>query len=148
MIRIPERVFEEMTAHVKGGYPDECCGALLGKSERAEDGSDVNNVTDAVALTNIIEERSADRYKVDPVEILKVEKEASKMGVSVVGFYHSHPDHPDEPSEFDREEATWPGYSYVIIAVENGEKIKTRSWMIADMEAPFEEEELSVFKAL
>ncbi len=131
-----------MTAHVKGGYPDECCGALLGKAAKDESGE--KSVTKARALTNINEERSADRYEIDPLELLKVEKDASKKGLAVVGFYHSHPDHPDEPSEFDRDRA-WPDYSYVIIAVENGEKIKTRSWMFTEMEAPFTEEELNIF---
>lgn len=139
MIGIPEAIFEEMTAHVKGGYPDECCGALLGK-----DDAGVKSVDEACALTNINKERSADRYEIDPLELLKVEKDASKKGLAVVGFYHSHPDHPDEPSEFDRDRA-WPDYSYVIIAVENGEKIKTRSWTFFEMEAPFEEEELNIF---
>jgi proteasome lid subunit RPN8/RPN11 len=145
MIRIPQDVYEEMTAHVKGGYPNECCGALLGTV--AKDEAETKSVEDAHALTNINKERSADRYEIDPLELLKVEKEASKRGLVVVGYYHSHPDHPDEPSEFDRERA-WPDYSYVIIAVEGGINIKTRSWTFTKMDAPFEEEELRVFKAL
>jgi hypothetical protein len=36
----------------------------------------------------------------------------------------------------------------VIIAVEGGVNIKTRSWMFTDMDAPFEEEEMRVIKAL
>ncbi len=136
-----------MVSHVKGGYPDECCGALLGVIEDPGDGtlgSDVKLVSSAIVLTNINEERSADRYEIDPIELLKVEKEASKKGFTVVGYYHSHPDHPDEPSVFDRERA-WPDYSYVIIAVEGGEKIKSRSWTFIKMGEPFSEEELKVF---
>ena len=142
MIKIPKAVFELMVAHVKEGYPNECCGALLGTVAKDEAGT--KSVEEAHALTNINEERSADRYEIDPLELLKVEKAASARGLVVVGFYHSHPDHPDEPSGFDRERA-WPDYSYVIIAVENGEKIKTRSWTFTKMDDPFEEEELTVF---
>lgn len=145
MIRIPKGVFEDMLTHVKEGYPDECCGALLGLV--AKDFAGTKTVEDSFILTNINTERSTDRYDVDPRELLKVEKEASKRGLAVVGYYHSHPDHPDEPSEFDRERA-WPDYSYVIIAVEKGTNIKVRSWEFTEMEAPFEEEPLRVFEEL
>ncbi|MBE9531284.1 MAG: M67 family metallopeptidase [Proteobacteria bacterium] len=141
MINISKDIYDEMVVHVKGGYPNECCGALLGKVAKDEAGT--KSVDQAHALTNINEERSADRYEIDPLELLKVEKEASKNGLVVVGFYHSHPDHPDEPSGFDRERA-WPDYSYVIIAVEGGVNIKTRSWTFTEMEAPFEAEEMNI----
>ena len=147
MIRIPENIFEDMVDHVKEGYPDECCGALLGTVSKDGDEAGTKTVEGSFILTNVNKERSADRYEVDPRELLKVEKEASKKGLVVVGYYHSHPDHPDEPSDFDRERA-WPDYSYVIIAVEGGEKIKSRSWTFTEMDAPFAEEPLRVFKEL
>ena len=39
----------------------------------------------------------------------------AEAGLTVLGFYHSHPDHPARPSETDRRHA-WPYYSYVIVA--------------------------------
>ena len=86
-----------MVTHVKEGYPDECCGALLGTVAKDE-ALGTKNVEDSHALTNINKERSTDSYEIDPLELLKVEKEASNRGLVVVGYYHSHPDHPDEPS--------------------------------------------------
>ena len=48
-------------------------------------------------------------------------------GMEVVGFYHSHPIGPDEPSETDAADATWDGYSYVIVSL-NGSHPFVGSW--------------------
>ena len=53
-------------------------------------------------------ERTHDRYEIEDKEFLKIDKEASKKGLQIIGIYHSHPDHPAIPSAYDTEHA-WAG---------------------------------------
>ncbi len=60
------------------------------------------------------------RYLITPQDMLAGEIEADRLGLDVVGVFHSHPDHPNLPSEFDREWAL-PWFSYLITSVIAGE---------------------------
>src|SRR6202049_5364545 len=77
-----------------------------------------------------------------PETMLAAHKEARAAGLSVVGYYHSHPDHPAEPSEFDREHA-WPGLSYLIVAVRRGQVDRARLWRWREDRERFFEEYLA-----
>lgn len=132
--------YEKILKHAKDSYPHECCGALLGLAKT--DGAN-KKVTRARPLTNTNKERAKDRYEIDPRELLTVEKEARGASLEVVGIYHSHPDHPARPSQFDRDRG-WPDYSYIIVAVEGGEKTLVKSWSFIEEDDPFNEEELNI----
>ena len=138
MVRLTKALFDNIIEDSKNAYPHECCGALLGCVE-----GDEKTVSAVRLLRNMNEERAADRYEIDPAELLKVEKEGAKNGLDVVGFYHSHPDHPSKPSGFDRERA-WPDYSYIIVAVAKGSDTEAKSWTFTEMNVPFEVEEIIV----
>lgn len=139
-------------AHGAREYPNECCGVMLGSAEGA-----VKRVAEIVPLANLRHdparaqellpldepgrESERNRFLIDPLEQLKVEKGARARGLEVLGYYHSHPDHPARPSEYDREHA-WPFYSYVIVSVERGEAKALTSWVLAEDRSRFEEEEI------
>lgn len=116
-------------------YPEECCGGLLGTIE-----SDRKRVVvRAVPVWNEEEDLRERRYLVGPREVLRMEDEAERDGLELLGFFHSHPDHPAQPSETDRRLA-WPWYSYMILSVEKGEPRRLRSWRLVDDRSTFEEE--------
>ncbi|MCK4847064.1 MAG: M67 family metallopeptidase [Deltaproteobacteria bacterium] len=138
MVKLTKAIFDKIIEDSKNAYPHECCGALLGNAD-----GDEKSVSTARLLQNMNKERAADRYEIDPAELLKVEKEGAKEGLDVVGFYHSHPDHPSKPSGFDRERA-WPDYSYIIVAVAGGTEVEAESWTFTEMDAPFEVEEIKI----
>jgi proteasome lid subunit RPN8/RPN11 len=71
----------------------------------------------------------------------RAEAEASRSGLSLLGFYHSHPDHPAYPSPYDLEHA-FPFFSYVILAVERGEPKEMRSFVLSEDRSQFLEETL------
>ncbi|ELZ96109.1 hypothetical protein C440_05475 [Haloferax mucosum ATCC BAA-1512] len=50
----------------------------------------------------------------DPTETVAAFEEAESEDDDIVGFYHSHPDTDPFPSDADREQASWPGYVYLI----------------------------------
>jgi proteasome lid subunit RPN8/RPN11 len=120
-------------AHGIETYPDECCGALIGRDGR---------VTEAYALPNTTEEGPRRRFLVRPDDYRAAEARAGASGGELLGFYHSHPDHPAEPSQYDLDHA-WPFFSYVIISVRGGEPKEARSWRLRDDRSQFDEEQVT-----
>jgi len=134
---MPRSVLDEMRQYLEQGYPNEACGALLG---RAEDG--VHEVTEFRGMRNTVEDRPWDRYALDPLEQLRVQKEVEAKGLEIIGFAHSHPDHPPIPSRFDADHA-WSFYSYLVASVQKGKFAEARSWRLDDG-GGFREEPLQI----
>jgi len=88
-------------------------------------------------------ESERNRFLIDPLEQLRVEKDARARHLDVLGYYHSHPDHPARPSEYDRDHA-WPWYSYIIISIERGEPKDVTSWVLSDDRSRFDSETIDV----
>ncbi len=131
---ISPRHLHTIERHAAMSYPDECCGVLIG---RPNGGSIF--VERVLSVGNERQDSRHNRYLISPETILAAHKEASALGLDVLGYYHSHPDHPARPSDFDREHA-WPGLSYLIVSVEKGKVVDARSWRLGDDRAAFEEE--------
>ena len=127
----------ELRSHLEAGYPNEACGALIG---RADDG--VHRVIEFRPMRNTITDRPWDRYALDPLEQLQIQKDAEAGGLEIIGFAHSHPDHPPVPSRFDADHA-WTFYSYVVGSVQRGKLAEARSWRLNDGQR-FEEEVLEI----
>ena len=85
------------------------------------------------------------RYLITAQDMLVGEKEAEKLGLEVVGIFHSHPDHPARASEYDREYAL-PWYAYLIVAVHQAQAVDAHVWMLTDDRSKFVEQELIVEK--
>jgi proteasome lid subunit RPN8/RPN11 len=128
---------DQMREHLESGYPNEACGALIGKVDGAD-----HEVAEFRGMRNIITDRPRDRYALDPLEQLRVQKDAEARGLEIIGFAHSHPDHPPIPSRFDAEHG-WSFYSYVVASVQDGRLREARSWRLDDAKA-FQEEPLLV----
>lgn len=125
-------ILSRIRGHAEAGYPEEVCGGLLG--ERRADG--VVEIRDALPLANARERERRRRYLIGPDDVLACERRAARVGLEVVGFYHSHPDAAAAPSEFDRENA-WPSYIYLIVSVGNGHAKDAAAWRLADDRSSF-----------
>lgn len=123
MLRIPRSEYEAVRRHGEETYPGECCGVLLGTMD-----DDVRTVARAVRCTNTRQDRAADRYNIDPAELVRVQREGRQRGLDIIGFYHSHPDHPAQWSQTDLAEAHWIGCSYVITKIEQSQARDTNSF--------------------
>lgn len=142
VLRINNAQREAICQHSARDYPSECCGVLMGDVN-----GELKHVRDVVALKNLrhdvnhaqellpvddpARETERNRFLIDPLDQLRVEKEARARGLEVLGYYHSHPDHPARPSAYDREHA-WPWYSYVIVSVERGIAKDLTCWGLAE----------------
>jgi len=134
-IVIRRRDLETIGRHAAASYPEECCGFLIGQ----ENGVETTVVARVLSAGNERADSRHNRYLIHPETVLAAHKEARALGLDVMGYYHSHPDHPARPSEFDREHA-WPGLSYVIVSVEQGQVAETRSWRLSEDRERFDEE--------
>jgi proteasome lid subunit RPN8/RPN11 len=139
---ISREAYEQMRRSAEAAYPMECCGVLVG--DLVADGK---RATRAEAASNASEGSQRNRYAIAPMELIRIEREARRAGMEMVGFYHSHPDAEARWSATDLEEAHWLGCSYVITAVREGNATETRSFLLAgasENEKRFEEEQLAV----
>jgi proteasome lid subunit RPN8/RPN11 len=126
-------VEDAIRRHGAETYPDECCGALIGR-----DGV----VSAAYPLPNTTEEGPRRRFMVRPQDYRAAERHASENGGELLGFYHSHPDHPARPSQYDLDYA-WPFFSYIIVAVRAGVPEDMTSWRLRDDRSAFDQETLT-----
>jgi len=133
-MKIRPPAFAAIQAHGAEGYPDEICGLMLG-TDRV--------VTEVRRARNIIVERSRDRYEIDPLDQIRIQREADAAGLDIVGYYHSHPDHPAQASRFDTERA-WAGYVYVIVSIEKGKPVDANAFVTDQDGGPFHAEPLEI----
>jgi len=132
-LSLGDGVDEAIRRHGAETYPNECCGALIGKG---------GVVREAHALSNITDEGPRRRFRVSDKEYLESEARARALGADLLGFYHSHPDHPARPSQYDLDHA-WPFFSYVIVSVREGTAEAMTSWRLREDRSAFDEEELT-----
>ena len=135
MITIPVSLLRQIYDHAEASYPNECCGLMVGAMGKDK------TVHAFRTCRNLNEERARDRYDMDPLDMLGVEREFGNGPWDIVGIYHSHPDHPSRPSQTDTDRA-WPDYSYVIISVQKGTVASAQSWVLNEGERKFYEEPL------
>ena len=126
-------IADAIRAHGVETYPNECCGALIGR-----DGV----VTATYALPNTTEEGPRRRFLVRPADYRQAEKRAGELGGDLLGFYHSHPDHPAQPSQYDLDHA-WPSFSYIIVSVRSGVPEDMTSWRLSEDRSAVEAEQLT-----
>ncbi len=137
-LEISGAILAQLHAHGEQAYPEEGAGFILGKD------GDARQIEAIYPLPNAREDGARhDRYLVTPQDYLKGELEADRLGLSVIGVFHSHPDHPNRPSEFDRVWAQ-PFFSYIITNIQAGKATESRSWRLSEDRSEFEEEEIKV----
>lgn len=138
-LNLPEEILKKIHQHGAAAYPEEGAGLLLG-SETVED----RRVNAILPLTNSREDNARhNRYLITAEDMLAGEREAERLGLDVIGVFHSHPDHPNRPSEFDRDWAL-PWYSYIITSVHQGNAVESRSWRLSEDRENFQEEKMKV----
>lgn len=128
-------LLDAIGAHGERTYPEECCGFLLG-----EMGPEGNRVVALHPVENRQEENRERRYVITPADYNTADRAARAQGLDIVGIYHSHPDHPARPSETDLAEATFPGYTYVIVSVKQGRAADLTAWTLAPDRSRFDSE--------
>jgi proteasome lid subunit RPN8/RPN11 len=136
-ITLPAHVVDAIHAHSSETYPNECCGALIGRGTL---------INETLPLPNTTEEGPRRRFLVRPADYRAAEARASEVRQDLLGFYHSHPDHPARPSQYDLDHA-WPSFSYVIVSVLARHPADLRSWRLREDRSQFDEEAVDASKS-
>lgn len=132
-VMIPNDIHTEIRHYLEGTFPNEGGGFLIGK---LENGNRV--VTEARFEENQFEtEEQYHRYLIESGAYQNAEDDADARGLTLIGYFHSHPNHPAIPSEFDRVHA-WPHFLYLIISVRDGKAAESLAWELADNRERFE----------
>jgi proteasome lid subunit RPN8/RPN11 len=140
-MEIYSEILAEIHMHGESAYPEEGAGLLLGNLEGAR-----KCVSAVMKLANAREDSARhNRYLVTPQDYLNGELEAERLGLQVLGVFHSHPDHPNLPSEFDREWAM-PWFSYLITSIRQGKAVESRCWNLAEDRSAFREESIQLIE--
>ena len=138
MLKIPQNLLKKIHEHGEKSYPEEGVGFLFGTE------AGPRQVVTIYPVANAREkEARQNRYTVAPQDIIRADEEAEKMGLSIIGVFHSHPDHPSKPSEFDLKWAA-PYFSYIITSVLNGEAAESCSWRLNEERNGFIEETIEI----
>jgi proteasome lid subunit RPN8/RPN11 len=137
-LEMTAELLARIQTHGESAYPEEGAGFLLGAD------GDPRRVTEILPLPNTFEaEMRRRRYLITPEAYAGAEDTADGLGLSLIGVFHSHPDHPNHPSETDREWAQ-PFFSYIITSVEQGRRVESRSWRLAEDRSGFLEEQIRI----
>ena len=139
MLKLTKKIEEEIRAAGAKAYPNECCGIMFG----SEDGDD-HVVKSLRPIVNARESgEQYHRFLITAEEMMQAELEARRLGLEIVGFYHSHPDHPAKPSDYDRDHAL-PFYSYIILRVAEGQPELMTSWQLRLSREAFDSEPFEI----
>jgi proteasome lid subunit RPN8/RPN11 len=114
MLKIDKAAWELMVSHARATYPNECCGAMLGRID-----GDVKAVIEAVAMENAHTGPQQARYELRPEDLLAADRAARKQGLDLIGIFHSHPDCDAYFSTTDLKNSC-PWYSFLVLSIKNG----------------------------
>ena len=124
-IKIPRKVLAEIISHSLNQDPDECCGILLGKGDHVSSSRPVENT----------HPNKVSRYSMDPMAIMKLQKEADEKGDEFVAIYHSHTYTQGYPSETDVNNAVESGWTdpyYVLVSLVEKTRPVVRAYRITE----------------
>jgi len=134
---IPVALHNHLRQHLESTYPNEGGGFLLGRMDGQK-----RIVTETRLEENTFQtEEQYHRYLMEQGAFQKAEDYADANGLTLLGYFHSHPNHPAVPSEFDRVHAL-PNFMYLIVSVRDGQAAESRAWQLSPTRAQFNPVEL------
>ena len=107
-VRIRQQVIDAVILHASREVPNECCGLLLGLSDRLDESYAARNLS-----------ASPTRFLIDPADHFAAIRHARATGRTVRGAYHSHPRGPSVPSPTDAVELNDSSLLQLIVSLED-----------------------------
>jgi len=124
-MRIAQSLIDEMVAHAREDFPNECCGMVGGKDGTASSVYRARN-----------EFESPLRFGVDSSDLFRItQKEMPERDEDLIAIYHSHTKSPAYPSQTDLNEAqkSWPDALWVIVSLEDPEAPDVKAYWLKDL---------------
>jgi proteasome lid subunit RPN8/RPN11 len=121
-VRIDAALLERILAHARRDFPNECCGMIALREERAVAIHEATNVA-----------ASPLRFEVDGREIIEAQDAFDVDGAELGAIYHSHTRSEPYPSQTDVNFAAgWPGVEWLIVGLRRDGEPTVRSYRIDD----------------
>jgi [CysO sulfur-carrier protein]-S-L-cysteine hydrolase len=121
-MRIAPELVEQMVAHARRDYPNECCGMVAVLDGRAVSVHAAENVA-----------ASPLRFEVDGLEVHHTIEAIEAAGGELGAIYHSHTRSEAYPSQTDINFAAgWPGVVWLIVGLRGDEDPEVRGFRIDD----------------
>ncbi|MBM3129683.1 MAG: M67 family metallopeptidase [Chloroflexi bacterium] len=111
----------QLIAHARRDAPNETCGLIGGKDQRALKIYPLKN-THATPRVN---------FYADPLELLAAFRDIEANGWEHLAIYHSHCATEAYPSETDIARAYYPDAAHLIISLADPEQPRTRAFRIS-----------------
>jgi proteasome lid subunit RPN8/RPN11 len=112
---------QHMIEHIRAFLPEEACGMLGGREEKA------------LAILPISNQaHSPVRYYMDPVEMVNGFHWMEEQDMDLIGTFHSHPKGPAYPSETDIREFMYPGTAVIIISPDDEDSWQVQAFLIRE----------------
>ena len=140
MITISKIHLSKIKQHGIETFPNECCGAMMGYLDSKKK---IRVTQELIRLENTTNENKNRRFSITPEDYKSLEEYSKKSGMSILGFYHSHPNHPAVPSTTDLDYA-WPNFSYIIVSINDWMYKEIKSFELDLDTEEFKEEELRI----
>jgi [CysO sulfur-carrier protein]-S-L-cysteine hydrolase len=122
-MRIAQSLIDEMVAHAREDFPNECCGMVGGVDDEA---SVVIPVTNSAA--------SPLRFEMDPQGQYDALKAIEDDGKEMLAIYHSHTKSAAYPSQTDVNQAVnWPDAIYVIVSLQDAVAPDVKAYWLRDL---------------
>lgn len=122
-MRISQSLVDEIVAHARDDFPNECCGMVGGVDGEARTVHRAQNA-----------EASPLRYSIDAKEQFRLMRTIEDAGEELVGIYHSHTRSAAYPSQTDVNLAGWPDAVYLIASLADAEAPEVKGFWIRDGE--------------
>jgi len=119
-VKIPEALAEQVIAHARAEFPNECCGLIAGHGDIA---------TRVLPATNA--EGTPFMYVMDPREQMQLMDAIDDVGEDLVAIYHSHTRSAAYPSTTDVDLAFFDQPLYVIVSLQDDQQPVIRAFRLA-----------------
>jgi proteasome lid subunit RPN8/RPN11 len=106
MIKIRQKIVDQIILHAQKVHPIEACGYLAGNGDTITQSYEIRNV-----------DNSEEHFSFDPDEQFAVVRKVRQAGIGIMANYHSHPKSPARPSKEDIRMAYDPDILYFIISL-------------------------------
>lgn len=120
---LSKELYEILCQESVQDYPFETCGFIIGTRGYYKT---IFKLEPAVNTSP-----EPNRFQINPFEFYTLDLSLKNSFLSIIGFYHSHPDGRAKPSKLDVSLA-WPGYSYIILSINSAQKLTVKSWSITE----------------
>ncbi|MDZ7850207.1 MAG: M67 family metallopeptidase [Halodesulfurarchaeum sp.] len=124
-MKLSESVRDSILEHAREADPKEACGLLGGRD------GDPPVVLGSIRTPNVADNPTR-RFEIDPEALLEGHESFEAAGLSLLGFYHSHPVGPSAPSETDRDGAGWANSAVLIASLADREPVLGAWWFTGE----------------